>query len=216
MLEYHPLDKLKMMDVAQHVKDADNFTFFEFGVATANTMCAMLDSLIELYKIPTHIFGFDSFEGLPPEDPSAAQNPEWFPEAFNIVDEFKNRGIHVHTNFAGVEFVMNRLNQYPFDVKLIIAWYEHLSDELVVTHNIQPARYIHIDCDMYSSAIQALSWIARNDLIANECVVRYDDWKENDNMGEKRAHLEICKQFGYKAEFIPSRYDHNIMFRFYK
>lgn len=215
MLEYHPLDKLKMLDIAQHIEYANNFTLLEFGVAIGNTMCAMLDALIYSYKIPVHVFGFDSFEGLPEEDPAAAYNPEWFPGAFNIIDELKNKNI-VASKDEGIKMVLKRLEQYPFDIHVIIGWYSNLNDKIIERYNITPAQYIHIDCDMYSSAYQALHWIARNDLIANGCIVRYDDWKDDPNMGENKAHHQICREFNYQAEFIPSKYHHNTMFRFCK
>ena len=213
MLEYHPLDKLKMLDIAQYIQEDQHFTILEFGVATGNTMCAMLDALIQLNKIPKYVYGFDSFEGLPDEDPSATPNPEWFPGAFNIVAELKNKGIAA-TKEDGIKLVLQRFYQYPFDVKLVEGWYDNLTSE--VAQGIYPANYIHIDCDMYSSAYQALKWIADNDLIAKGCIVRYDDWKTDSNMGENKAHAQICKEFGYRTEFIPSNYDHNMMFRFYK
>lgn len=215
MLQYHPLDKAKMLDIAQHIKPDDNFTILEFGVATGNTMCAMLDALIEVGKYPRNVFGFDSFEGLPQEDVSATPNAEWFPTAFNIVSELHNKGIETTTE-KGVEMIRQRFYQYPFDVKLIVGWYSNLTLKTVIDNNILPASYIHIDCDMYISAYQALRWLAENDLIRDECIIRYDDWKDDWNMGEPKAHLQILREFPYKYEFIPSVYPGNVIFRFFK
>lgn len=218
MLQYHPLDKEKMLEICQCISYTPNFTMLEFGVATGNTMSAMIDALMQVGIKPKQVIGFDSFEGLPTEDPQASPNPDWFPTAFNIISELGNKGIKV-TKENGIELIKSRFavyQLYDIDVQLIIGWYDKLNKDTVLEYNIQPAQYIHIDCDMYISAIQAMTWLAQSDLIDDGCIVRYDDWQNDSNMGENKAHFEITNRFGYKASLIHSNFPGNIFFRFTK
>ena len=41
---------------------------------------------------------------------------------------------------------------------------------------VQPALLVDIDCDLYVSAIDALRWMLRSQLLVAGSLVRYDDW----------------------------------------
>lgn len=204
-----------MLDIAQHIEYEPNMTILEFGVATGNTLSAMLDALIELQKIPKYVFGFDSFLGLPKEDASTILPDEWQEGNFNIVDELKQKDIQTDT-YNGIKLIKSRFEKYlshQILIELIVGWYSDLNEQQVVAYNIQPASYIHIDCDLYISTMQALDFLFANHLVKENCIIRYDDWKNNSYIGEHKAHLEAMQNYGWRAEFIGSKFSNNVFFR---
>ena len=84
-------------------------------------------------------------------------------------------------------------------VAFVRGWFnEVLTPSLARQRRMQPALYIDMDVDLYSSAISVLKWLFCSGMMeAGSTVVRYDDWVGSDAvgqlMGEKRAHFEITQ-----------------------
>ena len=71
-------------------------------------------------------------------------------------------------------------------------WYsDTLTPELIQTRKILKASLINIDCDLYSSAKQALAFCAP--LIKDSSIIFFDDWPA-DFIGEKKAFDEFWKE----------------------
>lgn len=203
-------DYLINKEIVELLEYKDEDSILEFGVATGNTLSALIENLIEKQYTKCKIFGFDSFEGLPKESELISENlSDWQIGAFNIIDELKNK-IQISSTKEGIEYVSNRLASYNLYTKLIIGKYENtLNTNTCVEYSITPACYIHIDCDIYISTIQVLQFLLSNNLIKNNCIIRYDDWLVPNNLqgkiGEERAHNEICEKFNLKFEKINTK-----------
>lgn len=206
------LDEVLWSEIVNHINFNDNMTFLEFGVASGNTMVAMLNNLVKINKIPKLVVGFDSFEGLPQEEPGTIRPIEWYKGAFNLQDEMKNnfKITDKPNNFQeAIQKLETRFKDYDFPIKFIKGFYDSsLTNNIVEQFQIQPACFVHIDCDMYISTKQALDFLARNDLFAKDCLIRYDDWVINGipefSAGESKAHLEICTQYWLNLELIEN------------
>jgi predicted O-methyltransferase YrrM len=169
--------------------------YLEFGVYNGTSMICMNKVLEELGFDNVRIFGFDSFEGLPE---TAAKDDEgsWHQGQFCCDYEFTRKVL----DFEGVN---------EDRVFLIKGWFsDTLNDQLIRTHNITKASVIMIDCDMYLSAKEALSFCAP--LIGKEAVILLDDWYSGNNLadrnlGEKRAFDEfLSKNPDFKTEELNS------------
>lgn len=149
--------------------------YLEFGVCHGTSMSCMFDILKELQLEHVRLFGFDSFEGLPPETAIDTTN-NWQPGEFASSLEFTtkrltNRGVDWNRTF------------------LVKGWYSNtLTAEFIKTNNMTKASIIMIDCDLYLSSIESLNFCGP--LIKDCCVVIFDDWIEA-NVGEKKAYDEF-------------------------
>jgi hypothetical protein len=100
------------------------------------------------------------------------------------------------------------------NLDFVIGFYnDSLTDDLVSTLNLGKAALVDIDCDIYTSAKECLSWLFRNDLVDTGTYVAYDDWGGTPGYrdfadGESRAHREISEEFGVEWELIATHTDH--------
>ena len=133
---------------------------YEFGVANG----ASLRKLHALIKpAPRMLWGFDSFKGLPEESSAIRKSATatWSPGMYQADPRTKLR-----REFAGRQ-----------RVDFVAGWYnESLTESLVETKHMKPARYIGIDCDLHVSSYAALDWAFRNRIAVVGTVIAYDDW----------------------------------------
>ncbi len=219
------LDNELWSNVVDKIKIDENATFLEFGVASGNTMCAMLNNLTRRGIKPRKVVGFDAFLGLPEEDATVDRHESWVAGAFNLADEIKNNS-QIETkpdeNNNPIEILTKRFSKYAelygINVELVQGWYNELDVWSVEKFDIKPACFIHIDCDLYISAIQCLRWLAKNKLFGPNCLVRYDDWniegKGLYTCGESRAHKEICERYGLVFDYVESNGHAAELFRY--
>lgn len=153
---------------------------FEFGVYQGETV-RLIGELFYAQQLPMDvIYGFDSFQGLPDEAPG--------------VDRFYlfNRGM-----FADVGNVWAARN-----AKYIKGWFSDLTPEDVTANHMKPASLVHIDGDLYRSAVDSLTFMFANKLIVPGTVVAYDEFRSTQDLkggGESKAHMEIADK--YKVSF---------------
>jgi hypothetical protein len=120
------------------------------------------------------IFGFDSFEGLP---------EDWF-EGFQ-------RGT----------FKVDRLPQVPANVVLVKGWFSETLGPFLDDHPAD-ATFLHVDCDLYSSAKCVLdafaSRIRPGTIIVFDEYFNYVGWRE----GEFKAFAEFVERTHRRFEYI--------------
>lgn len=188
----------------------NNKSYVEFGVYRGTSM-------IEIYNLynkllcpcNSNFYGFDAFLGLPPE-PTDMNNPTyWTKERPNCLD-FNLRGI-----------IPPILQNKP-NLTIISGWFkEVLTHQFAMSLN-QKIGLLHIDCDIYSSAYEALDFCFKYNLIESGTIIMYDDWagyweKVGENgdflVGEGLAHKQImdkynkeCKSFT-KHIILPQAYE---------
>lgn len=151
--------------------------FLEFGVCQGTSLGLMYDELLDAGLNHVRLFGFDSFAGLPHD-----VEGEWEEGRF----------------LAHYEDVVDSLDQQGIDwkrVSLVKGFYEDtLTEELIAELGLHKVSLIMIDCDLYSSAKEALDFC--RPLILDEAVVFFDDWNPlaKANKGEKRAFDEFLQE----------------------
>jgi hypothetical protein len=194
----------------EYIFYADHITTFgdiyEFGVFGGISLEFFIKEL-ELYnKSYGKIFGFDSFEGLPEEDPSVKTFVDWAPGNFNA------QTLYGATKEEVKKQILKRTQHIPI---LIDGWFnDTLNQHSIQQHNMKPASYINIDVDLYVSTCQVLEFIFQNNLWQHGTIVRYDDWMLDPDMGEHKAHDEITKKYNVQCELLIPHLPH--LFRLLK
>lgn len=166
-------------------------SLLEFGVYVGNSL-STFSQFYDEFELEKIFFGFDSFKGLPKETLDN-NNPHYWTEGL----------------FSGEVTADHIRNTLPF-VNIKEGWFEDtLNDEtLAEVKNHQVGLY-HIDCDIYTSTIQVLEWVVKNDLLIDGALIVYDDWGGHYDKGvgeyycgEGKAHREICEKYNLNFEFV--------------
>lgn len=165
-------------------------SLLEFGVYEGNSL-SIFSQLYDEFNLEKVFFGFDSFEGLPKETLDE-NNPHYWYEG-----EYKG---------GSVEMLNNKL---PF-VTVKDGWFENtLNEETLGEVRKNQVGLFHIDCDIYTSTIQVLEWIVKNDLLVDGALFVYDDWGGHYSKGvseyecgEGKAHKEICEKYNLNFDFV--------------
>jgi hypothetical protein len=172
-LTRHYRDALKLL-VKRHGRDGIG-DYLEFGVFNGTSLVCMFRALEALNLRHVRLFGFDSFEGLPPDEEGHWGSGGRFKCDINTTRRILER--------EGVD--LGR-------VTLVKGFYsDTLTDDLVARYQIRKASVIMVDCDLYRSASECLAF--SGPLITDDSVVCFDDWYplSESNMGEKRAFEEF-------------------------
>lgn len=157
--------------------------YLEFGVCRGASMLAMDGALNQLSMADVRLFGFDSFEGLPQEaadQDDGVWQPGWFDADLKLtIDRLSRAGVDWRRTF------------------LIQKWFSDLTPEVRGAHDMTKAGVIMVDCDIYSSTLEALDWC--EPLIGRRCVVVFDDWNSfdlaNKGLGEAKAFQEFLEKY---------------------
>jgi O-methyltransferase len=171
------LQSLIRRDGPQSVGD-----YLEFGVYTGTSLLCMARASEALGLEQMRLFGFDSFEGLP-----AVADNEATPWASGDMK-------------ADPGYVRARLAENGVDLSrlvLVEGWFEHtLNGKLIRDSAMRKASVVMIDCNLYSSAKTALTFVAP--LIRDRAILLFDDWYAfglaEDGLGEKRAFDEFLAE----------------------
>ena len=165
-------------------------SLLEFGVYKGNSL-STFSNLYDEFGLKKVFFGFDSFKGLPKEILDE-NNPHYCPEG-------------VFTD--GPVEILNII--LPF-VTIKDGWLENsLNEETLKEVEKNEIGLIPIDCDIYTSTIQVLEWIVKNNLLIDGALIVYDDWGGHYNKGvgeyqcgEGKAHKEICEKYNLNFDFV--------------
>jgi hypothetical protein len=153
--------------------------YLEFGVCHGTSMAAMWTAIKDSHVVDMRLFGFDSFEGLPPETEETEDC--WRSGQFRSSLEF-------------ARYILSRENVDWQRVTLIKGWFKDTATpETARRFNIEKAGIIMIDCDIYPAAVEALAFCGP--LIRDRAVILFDDWHSGNlarrNLGEKKAFDEF-------------------------
>ena len=162
-------------------------SYLEFGVYNGTSLICMDRVLKDLDLSHVHMFGFDSFEGVPPDE-----EHHWGTGGRFSCDIDTTRSILAR---EGVD--LSR-------VTLIKGFFEQTLTE-DVARRIKRASVIMVDCDLYRSTVECLAF--SDSLMKDETVVCFDDWYplSERNMGEKRAFDEfLATRSSLRSTPLPS------------
>lgn len=163
----------------------------EFGAGRGGSLARILEHIVD-NKLNLYVMGYDSWKGLPKEA-----------EGISLFKKFKEGAF----NFLGAvedpaESIRGKLGN-PSNLFLRQSTFDKIPDGDASL--INKAVIVHIDCDLYISAYQALDWLFKNKLIALHTLIAYDEyWSTDDyeNSGECKAHQEIMLKYNCVTEEI--------------
>ena len=179
---------------------------YQFGVWCGHSMVC-IEKLWARYGLPIRrLYGLDSFQGLPKETAERLFDPAWWEGNFSAVRDFEVNSVE-----EAMAAIRRRLPA-SLDVQPIPGfWDKVLTDELVRSADMRPASYVDIDCDIYTSAVQALDFLLRNKLVVPGTYIGYHDWGSAPGGGEQRAHAEMSAGYGMMSEMVFNNRD-NVVF----
>jgi hypothetical protein len=158
--------------LSQELIRGRSFDYLEFGVFRGES----ISQVAALNENPAvRLFGFDSFEGLP---------TDWNPE--NPKGTFNVNGQAPATSDRRIEFIKG--------------WFDRTLPEFVARHRPQEQVWIHIDADLYSSAMLVLTLL--NPCITTGTIVVFDEVE--DLMNEFRALCDYQDMSGKVLELVAS------------
>jgi len=180
MVDY-ATSKLKYIE-----EETNNGLILEFGVHVGHSI-----NTIALNMPDDIIYGFDSFEGIP---------EAWI--------EYKIDGTK-----SGREFYPKNgmtLNKEPpkvkDNVKLIKGWFKDVLPEFM-KYNNKPIKFMHIDCDIYSSTKDIFASVKNN--IVNGTIIVFDElFMGEDIYNEFKAFYEFLQETKYNFEVIGRNKGH--------
>lgn len=166
----------------------------EFGTYRGDSLL-LLEKLCDAHEVEYRLaLGFDSFEGLPEEQQGISTHPVFRQGLFSDVPSTSalRKG------------------------KYIKCWFNQLEQNLIKKLDIRPAKLIHIDCDLYISTMDALSFVFDNNLAKAGTVIVYDEFKSVEPLfagGEAKAHREISQKYNIEfEEFFRNEYQDVVIF----
>ncbi len=145
---------------------APQYNYYEFGVASGGSMKIYILALQKFCKDygvdikKYHIFGFDSFQGLP-EAEEADKRTDW------------QKGTFVY----GKEVVLDMIKEVGFppeNVHLVEGFFENsLTQKLKDDYRKYVPAIVNMDADYYSSTVTVFNWL--QDSLASGTYFRFDD-----------------------------------------
>lgn len=176
------------------------YDIIEFGTYSGNSIIEIAKQA-EKYILPIRkIFTIDSFQGLPREKNNIPKHEDWEYGAFDARKYF-----NLSTVDECVLHIKKKIEDahLAFPVEVIPAYFSEIKPKAFIDKwDIWKLCYVNIDCDLYTSAMDALKFIFENDLLAQNGLIRYDDYHAINNGGECLAHRHICEQYGLEFLYI--------------
>ena len=156
--------------------------YLEFGVYNGSTLAIMHDLLARRGRVTSRLFGFDSFEGLPPEA-NVDDNNIWMPGQYRCPEKFAR------------DFLTERRIDWR-RVALIKGWFsESCTPATRAQYQMKKAGIIMIDSDLYSSAVEALDFC--EPLIGRHALIIFDEYypggRDDRFLGEEKAFAEFLE-----------------------
>ena len=182
--------KDELLDLVSRLGQDSLGDYLEFGVFNGRSLSCAYRVLNELNLDHVRCIGFDSFEGLPWEA-AIDDGGAWFPGQFACRMEVAERLL----NERGVDWDR---------VKLVKGWFsDTLNQETIERCRIGSTSVVMIDCDLYSSTVSCLEFIAP--LLTDHATVIFDDWYSHElaekNLGERQAFDEfLARHPTFRAE----------------
>jgi O-methyltransferase len=154
--------------------------YLEFGVFQGHTLSIMYRNLAEASLLErVRLYGFDSFEGYPPE----------------ALQELEN-GYLPGGDKAEVQAARRLLTRRGIDwnrVTLVKGWFgETLNQDFTEREMVTRVSLVTFDCDLYLSTAQALTFVAP--LVQDSAIFFFDDWGPDEEViNQKRAFVEFLE-----------------------
>lgn len=193
--KYHPLDRemYQRFDFISKAFSAVSVNgiegdYAEFGVGTGKTFWAAWQASHQLGRT-THLWAFDSFEGLPPPQHSVDKaHSAWRPGRYAVPEQVFRHNCR-ELGIPDDEFTV------------VPGWFsETLTRSTGLPREIAIA---YVDCDLYGSTKEVLSYL--RPVLSPGAIVAFDDWfcwSTESISGEARAFGEFQSE-AKEFEFHP-------------
>ncbi|HLN31158.1 MAG TPA: TylF/MycF/NovP-related O-methyltransferase [Gemmataceae bacterium] len=160
----------------------------EFGVHDGGSLNNIVEKCEQL-GLSTPIYGFDSFEGLP------------------AVSQHDVSCFQAGQYAAPLEAVLQTLKcDVRKHVHLVKGWFSETltSREILADPALRQIAFAHIDCDLYYSAVDCLSFLEGR--LTNGAFLIFDDWSFSELFGETKAFFEWSDKVRhlYRFEHVAS------------
>ncbi|MDO8575426.1 MAG: TylF/MycF/NovP-related O-methyltransferase [bacterium] len=182
--------------IIDNPNSSPKYNYYEFGVASGGSIRIYILALKKFcrdynYDIRKfHIFGFDSFSGLP-EPQKEDRRSDW------------KKGNMTHKK-EEVESIIKETKFPSENLHLIEGYFDKtLNMELQKSLSEHRPSIVNIDVDYYSSTMTVLLWL--KDILPSGCFFRFDDiWAfyGHPEKGELKAIKDFnSKDFGHLTQF---------------
>jgi O-methyltransferase len=168
----------------------------EFGTMTGYTASAIGEAMVAVeaqYGRPKKkLYLFDSFVGLP--EPIAAPDVS---SPHVKLGHWTAGGCKVLGREELFSIVAETLPTDQF--KIVEGWY---NESVPAMPSETTFGFIHVDCDLYQSTIDALSPLFQRGQVASGAVLCFDDWtcnRASNAFGEQRAFTELSERFNIRS-----------------
>lgn len=158
---------------------ADRGEYLEFGIFRGFTLWYAQALARDLGIRGMRFFGFDSFRGLP-EVAGIDGSGEFSTGQYSA----SRQEVEGYLTAMGVDWTRTQLIEGFYDKTLVPGLREK--------HALKACAVAVIDCDLYESTLEALSWLHPS--VVDNTVVLFDDWhsfNDDPNKGEQRAFREF-------------------------
>lgn len=152
--------------------------YLEFGCGVGTTLTAAWRAS-QANRPARHLWGFDSFHGLPAPESPLDDHPQWVEGRYAVtIADFERRC---------------RLNGVPEDAYTLVPGF--YKESLAAASGLPgQAALAYIDCDLYSSTADVLAFLGTR--LGHGSVVAFDDWfcwSPSGVSGEMAAQEEFCR-----------------------
>jgi hypothetical protein len=175
-----PAALLKAFKIVADRKQEPTGDYYEFGLFRGFAFLKAYEHSHKLGLDKINFYGFDSFEGLPEAEGIDVADGRFFEGQFACSKE------SVEKNLMSNGMDMNR-------TALIKGFYEDsLTEDLRKQHDFKPASVVLMDCDLYSSTVEALTWV--DNYLQDGTIILFDDWYsfgESEDLGQQKAMKEF-------------------------
>lgn len=147
-----------------------NLDLVEFGVYSGNCLKRLIDGMESIGKPFNKVWAADAFVGgLPKETEGLWQNPDWTEHAFDISADKGLKSVE-----EAIAYVHNHVER---DNVVYVPGYfaESLTVGLAKNMGEHSLSYAHVDCDIHSSSLQALTFLFQYKLLCIGAIIRFDD-----------------------------------------
>ncbi|MBS0285951.1 MAG: hypothetical protein JSR17_01125 [Proteobacteria bacterium] len=180
-------------------KNCNEKTFYEFGVfngETKNHVYTLSHVAPKFFEQLTNknntIVGIEPFTGLCEENKDEHNYVHWVKGALNASQVF-----NLHPQEVAKKLESEIRNKTGNESTYIIS-----SEYKSIEYNpkiMKKAVIVDIDCCVYTSAYEVLSFLLQNELIDEQTLIRFDDWGGTPEFlgGESKALVDACKEHKY-------------------
>jgi hypothetical protein len=154
--------------------------FCEFGCNTAVTFRLAHEGLTQRENpLARHMWAFDSFAGLPAQRGEFDAHPVWVEG----------------TLVTSLEDFRRLCGEYGIPPGAYTAVPGFYADSLATASEPAEVALAHVDCDLYTSAVEVMDWLAPR--MRNGMIVAFDDYfcaSADQLAGERRALIEFQRE----------------------